>query len=117
MTNIIYNEDYKIFDSLISQPNPFAKGWVRMFMHKNPDFLGKPIIEGPNLIVANGREFTAQKIFNLPSTSNDWTGYKISGFVIGQGGATISGGVPVISDPTLDDIGLNNPIVFILFIM
>jgi hypothetical protein len=110
MDNIKYNEDYKIFDSLLSNPNPFAKGWVRMFIHKNPDYLGAPVVEGNNLIVANGREFTAQKIFNLPSTANDWTNYNISGFGIGQGGATINGGVPVINDPTLDDIGLNNPI-------
>ncbi len=106
---IIYNEDYKIFDSLLSNPNPFAKGWVRMFMHKNPNYLGHPVFEGSNLIVGNGREFTAQKIFNIAS-SRDWRSYNITSFGVGGGGATISGGVPVITDPTIDDQGLFSPI-------
>ena len=108
---ILVEEDYKIFDRLASQSNPFAKGWVRIFMHKKFEDKGKPVFEGPNLIVGNGREFSAQKLFNTNSgSSNDWKNYIISSFGVGSGGATISDSQPVLNDPTLDDTGLFSPI-------
>jgi len=111
MNHIITNtEDYKIFDRLGVSKTPGPKGWVRAFLHKNPNFLGRPFYEGPNLIVGNGREFAAQQMFNLPSSAYTWTSYAITGFGVGSGGATISSGTPVIADPTLDDVGLNSPI-------
>jgi hypothetical protein len=112
MKNIItYNEDYKIFDSLLSNPNPFAKGWVRMFLHKNPNYLQKDLIfEGSNLIMGKGREFSAQRIFNKASTGNDWKAYVLTSFGVGSGGATIESGIPIVNNPTLDDLGLTTPI-------
>ena len=103
-------DDYKIFDRLGSSKQPGPKGWVRMFLHKNPTFLGSPVFEGPNLIVGNGREFAAQQIFNTASSGNTWTSYSVTAFGVGSGGATISAGSPIITDPSLDDVGLNSPI-------
>ena len=107
---VVNQDDYKIFDKLGSSKVPGPKGWVRAFLHKNPNFLGTPFHEGPNLIVGNGREFAAQRIFNVASIGHTWMGYSITDFGVGSGGATVSGGTPIIADPTLDDVGLNSPI-------
>lgn len=108
---ITNQDDYKIFDKLGSSKTPGPKGWVRAFLHNNPNFLGKPFHEGPNLIVGKGREFAAQRLFNTTNGSgNSWTDYSITDFGVGSGGAEISSSVPIITDPTLDDVGLFNPI-------
>ena len=109
--NIILEDDQKIFDRLASEKNPFVKGWVRLFLHKNMKEKGKPVDEGNNLVVGKGREFSAQRLFdNNTGSSNDWKNYIINCFGVGSGGATISDGTPVINDAALDDGGLFTPI-------
>lgn len=111
MQNIILKDDHEIFDRLTSEENPFIKGWVRLFLHKNIKEKGKPIFEGNNLVVGRGREFSAQRMFNNNTgSSNNWKNYIIDSFGVGSGGATISDGTPVINDATLDDHGLFSPI-------
>ena len=107
--NLICEEDFKIFDSLISKTNPFAKGFVRIYKQNktNPSEL---IFEGYNLITGIGREFSAQRLFYKQSLTNDFKDYNITSFGIGSGGASISSGSVVVVDPTIDDIGLNSPV-------
>lgn len=109
MSNIILNDDHQIFDYLSSQPNPFVKGWVKVFLDN------KKIHEGHNLVVGRGREFTAQRLFNVRLTDGgtnrtDWRSWTITSFGVGSGGATITGGSPVIADTTLNDSKLFNAI-------
>lgn len=105
-SNIItHSEDYEIFDMLAKSSEPRPKGWVQVFLdHK------KKVFEGGNLIVAQGREFVAQKIFNTYSTESgtrtNLTGYTISGFAVGSGGATIDAGEVTLAGPAVGDTGL-----------
>jgi len=110
--NVIIEDDHQIFDRLVSEnKNPFVKGWVRLFFHKHLNQKGEPWFSGNNLIVGNGREFSAQKLFNSNNgATNDWRSYVIDGFGVGSGGATINDTTPTINDATLDDTGLFAPI-------
>jgi len=67
-----------------------------------------------NVTVGIGREFVAQRVFNLASgggnltvagTSNV-TGFSVSHFGIGHGGSTIVGGTPQLVTPTVADNNL-----------
>lgn len=94
---LMLQEDYQIFDMLAKGMNTSKKsgplGWVKILFDHKKHF------EGPNLVVGQGREFTAQKIFNtdvilqdtvIGHSENDaMYDYKISHFAIGSGGATI----------------------------
>jgi len=71
-----------------------------------------------NVTVGIGREFVAQRVFNLASgggnlagsgTSNV-TNFHISHFGVGSGGSTIVGGSPQIVTPSVSDIALNSPL-------
>ena len=109
MPTIFHKEDYKIFDSLRKEKG--MRGWVRIFMNNN---INKPIFEGPNLIVAQGREFSAQKLFRI----TDYDGgsrpqlydYTISHFAVGKNGATVDGEVVTITEPLVTDLHLGNTI-------
>jgi hypothetical protein len=99
---ITHSDDHKIFDYLASQKNPFIRGWVRLFLDN------VKVDEGSNLVVGRGREFTAQRLFNVRMTDagsnrTDWRGWTLTSFGVGSGGASITGGNPVISDVTLND--------------
>ena len=108
---LIFTDDHQIFEYLSSQKNPFAKGWVKIYANHKKNKRITPIFEGPNLISGNGREFSAQRLFNMNTGStNDYTKYKISGFGVGKGGATIVDAKPVLEDVTLDDTHLFSPI-------
>jgi len=111
--NMVLEDDHQIFDRLISEnKNPFVKGWVRLFLHKNARKKGELIYEGHNLVVGKGREFSAQRLFDTNNGStNDWKNYVINCFGVGSGGATVSDGTPVINDATLDDNGLFTPVL------
>lgn len=106
--NILLEDNYQIFDKLKTKmgESPGPKGWVRMFIHNNPDILGDPEIDKGNLIVANGREFVAQKLFEISQTESsgmrdNFYNYKISHFSVGSGGASVTG----------DDVTLNGPLI------
>ena len=66
MSKIVINYDYKIFDKLsdMQRKNPKAGplGWVRAFMQAKDQKQRQLFFEGPNMVVAQGRYFVAQKI-------------------------------------------------------
>lgn len=97
--DIIYKEDYKIFDKLAENKQSNGPiGWVRIFLNTKH---GMVYDEGSNLVIAQGREFVAQKVFdtNLYSggTRPDWRNYKISHFAVGAGGSTVLGSPPTVT--------------------
>lgn len=108
---VTHHEDYKIFDKLKNQVqgnHRLPVGWVRAYLHKNPKKLGEPFYDGPNLIVAKGREFVAQKIFQVnikedDTSRPDYRSHKVSHFAIGSGGATVSGGDVTLNGPDIED--------------
>lgn len=112
---IIAVDEYHIFDQLIDQRRKLERqgyqgilGWVRVFLDHNLVF------EGKNLVVALGREFVAQKLFNTISTGSgnrpDLRNYVVSHFAIGSGGATVNNDNVVLNGPYVCDTGLYQPI-------
>ncbi len=109
---IFHKEDYRIFDSLKKENR--LTGWVRMFMAKNMKKIGNPIVDAPNLIVAQGREFAAQKLFRLADydggTRPQLYDYKISHFAVGKDGATVDNNIVTLTEPSVTDLHLGEPI-------
>lgn len=85
-------------------------GWVRMFEQKDKNSEKKLFFEGHNMVVAQGRAFVAQKIFNFASGQNDWRNYKISHFAVGAGGASVSNDNVTMLGPMVCDTSLYKPI-------
>lgn len=114
MSNLVIFEkdDYKIFDRLASgdkkNPTRGPVGWVQVLLNH------KKVFEGNNLVVAQGREFVAQKLFNTSAYDGgsrpNYTGYTIGHFSIGSGGATSSGSSYTLLGPYICDTALNEPI-------
>lgn len=117
MNDIVAYDEYKIFDSLIDTSRRLQKkhncypgvlGWVRVFLDNNL------VHEGSNLVVAQGREFVGQKIFNITNydTGNrfDLRPYTVTHFAVGSGGATVNGDQVVLNGPYVCDTGLYQPI-------
>ena len=103
---IIQKEDYQIFDKLASDANKSPQkrgpiGWVEVLLNH------KKVFEGNNLVVAQGREFVAQKLFSAIEIEDgaraDWRNYSISHFGIGSGGATASGDSYTLLGPFICD--------------
>lgn len=111
---IFLSDEYKIFDQLNNTAKQKSKagplGWVRAFIQKKGDLSKQLFFEGPNMVVAQGRYFVAQKIFTLPDTSVDYTSYSISHFGVGAGGATIDGDSVSLLGPHICDRSLYKPI-------
>ena len=111
---IILSDEYKIFDQLKKEsrqkPKAGPLGWVRAYMQSKNDLTRKLFFEGPNMVVAQGRYFVAQKIFQIPDGSVNYTNYKISHFGIGAGGATVSGDSVSLLGPHICDTTLYKPI-------
>jgi len=71
-----------------------------------------------NVTVGIGREFVAQRVFNLASGSGNLAGvgtsnvttFQISHFGVGSGGSAIVAASPQIVTPTVSDIALNSPL-------
>lgn len=114
MSKLILNDDYKIFDTLneMQRKNPkFGPvGWVRAFMQEKDDEERKLFFEGPNMVVAAGRYFVAQKIFDVSDGTTDYRSFKISHFGVGAGGATISGKSVTLIGPHVCDESMYQPI-------
>lgn len=117
MSNISINDDYKIIDKLHASQStaPGPKGWVQMYIHNNPTELGYACVDKSNLIVAKGREFVAQKLFELATTEDATTrpeffNYKISHFSIGGAGAIVNTDDITLSGPLLSDSHIYKPI-------
>lgn len=110
--DIIEHDEYKIYDKLLREQkkNPLAGiiGIVRLFMNDEMFY------EGSNLVIAQGREYVAQKIFNTRSyvggSRTDLRDYVISHFAIGSGGATIQQSSVLINGPHIGDTYLYQPI-------
>jgi len=110
------SEEYRIFDKLKQEMRRGAVGplgWVRIFLQtKN----GLIYDEGPNLVVAQGREYVAQRVFNSYAYSGgsrpNWTSYIISHVAFGSGGSTVSGSPPsvTLNGPYICDTSLISPI-------
>jgi len=89
-------------------PGPLT-GWVEIFKNN------KKIFEGSNMVVGLGREFVAQKIFDMNGDNpNSWTQFKVSHFAVGSGGATITNSngenVVTLNGPVGNDEHLYNAI-------
>jgi hypothetical protein len=83
-------------------------GWVQVYLNR------KKVFEGSNLVVARGREFVAQKIFNVNTfdggVRTDWRAHIISHFAVGSGGATVNSDSVSLNGPYICDNGLYQPI-------
>ena len=111
---IILSDEYKIFDQLRKEsrqkPKAGPLGWVRAYMQRKDDLTRKLFFEGPNMVVAQGRYFVAQKIFGVNDTTSDYTGFTISHFGVGAGGATVSGDSVTLLGPHICDRTLYKPV-------
>jgi len=127
---LFFSDEYKIFDQLKNASRQKSKagplGWVRAYMQNKGDLTRKLFFEGPNMVVAQGRYFVAQKIFGIADGSDetavDYRPFTISHFGVGAGGATVSGDSVDLLGPHICDIsmykpiglggGLNEPIIY-----
>lgn len=111
---ILLSDDYKIFDQLkdASRQKPKAGplGWVRAYLQNKKDLTRELFFEGPNMVVAQGRYFVAQKIFGIADTTVDYRNYTISHFGVGAGGATVDGDSVTLLGPHICDTSLYKPI-------
>lgn len=108
--------DNKIFDRMRS----YAKsthtigplGWVRLFEQKQGSKKKDLLFEGHNIVVAKGRSFVAQRIFNRPDTAakTNYTNYVVSHFGVGAGGSTVTGENITLLGPNVCDTALYKPI-------
>lgn len=115
---IMHKDDYTVFDKLAAESRKNKScgplGWVKVYFDSKLD-ANKNIIsgnlhhEGSNLVVANGRSFVAQKIFNLAGTP-DYRNYTLTHFAVGAGGATVSDETVTLTGPYICDTGLTKPI-------
>lgn len=112
---VFTSDDYEIFDKIAtrqldssSKERNSVLGWVQILLNK------KKIFEGPNLVVSQGREFVAQKIFDILETEDgDRPNFKtsvISHFAIGSGGCDVTNEEYVLTGPYICDKSLYKPI-------
>ena len=84
-------------------------GWVQVFLDD------KLVVNKPNLVVAQGREFVAVKTFEVVETSSGETrpnygNYKISHFGVGSGGTSVVNNEVIFLGPNVCDNSLYDPI-------
>lgn len=115
MNLIQINDKYTVdddFDQFISKQNRDSvgpKGFVRLIKNNKPitTFM-------PNLVVASGRRFVAQKLFNKKyTTDTDFFSsgiYAVTHFGIGSGGSLITEGIVTLNGPNMCDEDLITPI-------
>lgn len=113
MPNIIYEEEYSIYDKLARYKRDSRivgpVGWVRAFLND------RLVVDKPNLVVAQGREFVAIKTFEVTETSSgtnrpDYSSYKISHFGVGSGGSSVVDDEVTLLGPNICDTSLYSPI-------
>lgn len=105
-------------NSIFSKMQKYAKesnsvgplGWVRLLVQKNAHSKKELLFEGHNMVVAQGRYFVAQRIFNFTDGVTDLRNYTISHFAIGAGGATVNGDNVTLLGPNVCDTSLYKPI-------
>jgi hypothetical protein len=104
-----------IFDKLIKHLRDTRSqapvGFVQIFLETENGILYD---EGFNLVVAQGREFIAQRIFNkyeyLTGTRSNWTNFSVSHFAVGSGGSAIVESSVELQGPFICDTSLYSPI-------
>jgi hypothetical protein len=114
---IFAKEDYQIFDSLSKQQGTKRGpvGWVQIYLNSQVDpetktlISGNKVFEGNNLIVAQGRSFVAQKLFNTAGAP-DLRSYTVSHFGVGANGATVNGTAVTLLGPNICDTAMSAPI-------
>ena len=114
MSTVILKDEYQIYDRLARYRKQKSiigpVGWVRAFLND------KLVVDKPNLVVAQGREFVAQKTFNLidmeTGQRTDYRDFVIDHFGIGSGGSTISNGEVTLNGPQICDTSLYSTIAF-----
>jgi hypothetical protein len=113
--NIVLSEEYRIFDKLAKMMDHGMRGpigWVQMFLQTKSGLIYD---EGWNLVVAQGREYVAQRVFNSYAYSGgsrpNWTSHVISHFAVGSGGSIVSGAPSTVTlnGPYICDTGLLAP--------
>ncbi len=83
----------------------YKKNYAKIFIN------GVQIDETNNMVVAQGRKFTAQKIFGkYPTGDDDFRNYHITHFGIGSGGSTLQGSNVILTGPDICDKDLIIPI-------
>lgn len=114
---IEHNDSYNIFDKMSNfgrkLPNECKSGplgWVRMYIQKKEDEKRKLVFEGSNMVVAQGRYFVAQRIFNVPDLGIDYRNHIISHFSVGAGGASVTNENVTLLGPHVCDTHLYKPI-------
>jgi len=105
--NILHYDEYKIFDKLEAELRKGALGpigFVRIFLETKK---GLVYDEGFNLVVAQGREFVAQRISATYAYSGgsrpNYTSYVVSHFGVGSGGSTVAGSTVTLNGPYICD--------------
>lgn len=111
---IVVKDEYKIYDALaekMKKGHIGPAGWVQLYLQTKH---GMVFDEGPNLVVAQGREFVAQRIFNSYAYSGgnrpDYTSSILSHFAVGSGGSTIVGSTVTLNGPFICDSHLISPV-------
>jgi len=90
-------DDLRIFDKLALEmrknPGRGPIGWVQIFLQTKKGLIYD---EGSNLVSARGREFVAQRTFNITNYNGglrtDWRKHIVTHYGVGSGGSTITGG-------------------------
>jgi hypothetical protein len=112
-----HSDTFDLLDKLTFNKNKSIKsgptGWVKMYLSKNGHH--EKIYDNHNLIVALGKEFVAQKVFDIYNTDEgtsreNFTNYAVSHFAVGSGGATDNSNVVELHAPHISDNGLAVPI-------
>ena len=86
-----------------AKKNPGPQGFCQMYLD------GRFCDQGSNLVVAGGREYVAQRLFNVyPAGSSlpDVRDWLVGLFGVGAGGATCNANVIQLQGPTICDTGL-----------
>lgn len=110
---IVQRDDYNIFDQLSDYKRQHPKtgplGWVEVYLNSIK------VHKGPNLVTSQGREFVAQKIFNIigyeGGSRPDLRGHVLSHFAVGSGGASVNDSNVTLLGPYICDLNLNEPIM------
>lgn len=117
MSNQIINHEdiFQTLDDLrFSKRKRGPVGWVQAYITDKNNKVTE-VCNKPNLIVAQGKEFVAQKVFGIYEADDgtlrpNYLNYEVTHFAVGGGGATAQGDVIDFHGPHIADNGLYRPI-------
>lgn len=103
-------ETFKKLENYLKNTNTVGPlGWVKVFLQKNKDAKKQLVFEDHNMVVAQGRNFVAQRIFNY-ADATDFRNYRISHFSVGAGGASVNNDTVTLLGPNVCDTHIYKPI-------